>query len=299
MARPSFSSLKTFEVVARLGSLRAAGELLHITQSAVSHQIRRLEDALQLQLVEKQGRGIRLTQKGEQLAYRLREGFELIEDAVDSITNTQGGEQLRITCLPSIAVRWLIPRLNRFRKEHPDIAISFQYIDISSTEVPPDVDIQITWFDGTPRGGFDKTRLFPGETLPVASPLYLQTIGPIEHPRDLLRLDLLHDASSDPWRYWFRSQGLNPGYLDRGMFYQDFNLLSSAAIAGLGIALCPPRLIERELENGTLEALFPTVSNTTRAYWVFTHQNPRPGVQCFIEWLIKEVEQPEAWEKHN
>ncbi len=296
MARPSFSSLKTFEVVARLGSLRAAGEELHITQSAVSHQIRRLEEALQTGLVEKQGRGIRLTTKGEQLAYRLREGFELIDEAVDSVTSVQSGEQLRIACLPSIAVRWLIPRLNRFRNEHPDLAISFQYIDISSTEVPADVDIQITWYDGRPRGGHEKTLLFPGETLPVASPLYLQTAGPVKHPRDLLRMDLLHDATSDPWRYWFRSQGLNPGHLDRGMFYQDFNLLSSAAIAGLGIALCPPRLIETELANGTLEALFPTVANTTRAYWVFSHHDPGPAVQNFVEWLVREAQVPGEWE---
>ncbi|PHR01708.1 MAG: LysR family transcriptional regulator [Halomonas sp.] len=295
MTRPSLSSLKTFEVVARLGSLRAAGEVLHITQSAVSHQVRRLEEALEIQLFERQGRGMRLTPRGEQLAFRLRAGFELIDEAVESLTTRKSIEQLRIICLPSVAVRWLIPRLNKFRQEHPDFAISFQYIDVSSTDVPPDIDIQITWFDGTPESNFDRTMLFPGQTVPVASPLYLQTVGSIEQPRDLLRMDLLHDANSDPWRYWFKSLGLNPGHLDRGMFYQDFNLLSSAAIAGQGIALCPPRLIERELADGTLEVLFPTHANTTRAYWMFSHQNPRSSVQCFIEWLNEEAQLPGPW----
>ncbi|SEG29362.1 LysR substrate-binding domain-containing protein [Marinobacterium lutimaris] len=292
MARPSFSSLKTFEVVARLGSLRAAGEVLHITQSAVSHQIRRLESSLQVKLMEKNGRGIRLTSSGEQLAYRLSEGFALIDEAVDSITLRKDMEQLRIVCLPSIAVRWLIPRLNRFRSRYPDYAISIEYIDVSRDEVPPDIDIQITWFDGPPRSRFDRKLICEGVTLPVASPLYLQTVAPIEQPRDLLRLDLLHDETSDSWRSWFQSVGLNPGHLERGMFYQDFNLLSSAAIAGQGIALCPPRLIETELANGTLEMLFDTPSNTSRAYWLFTHPNPRPAVQRFMDWVLEEAEQP-------
>ncbi|MGC8119143.1 LysR substrate-binding domain-containing protein [Marinobacter sp. VGCF2001] len=294
MSRPSLSSLKTFEVVARLGSLRAAGEVLHITQSAVSHQLRRLEDSLNVQLLEKKGRGIRLTPRGEQLALRLKEGFELIDEALDTVTGATAVEQIRIMCLPSVAVRWLIPRLNRFRALHPDYAISFQYIDSSSTDVPPDIDVQITWFDGNPQGNFAKTRLFKGDTVPVASPLYLQTIAPINHPRDLLRLDLLHDATSDPWRYWFQGQGLNPSHLERGMFYQDFNLLSSAAIAGQGVALCPPRLIEQELANGTLEVLFTERANTARAYWLFSHPEPRPAVGEFTEWLQQEACEPEA-----
>lgn len=291
MSRPSFSSLKAFEIVARVGSLRAASEALHITQPAVSHQLRRLEESLEVQLLEKQGRGIRLTPRGEQLAYRLQEGFELIDDALDSLISDNNLEQLRIVCLPSIAVRWLIPRLNRFRSQFPQYAISFQYIDVSKTEVPRDVDIQITWFDGQPLGQSDKTLLFEGGTQPVASPLYLQTVGAITHPRDLLRLDLIHDATSDHWRYWFQAQGLNPSHLNKGTSYQDFNLLSSAAIAGQGIALCPPRLIEMELANGTLEILFSSRANTSRGYWLFSHPNPRPAVRHFVNWLTEEAKQ--------
>lgn len=289
MSKPSLSSLKAFEVVARLGSLRAAGEELHITPSAVSHQIRRLEEMLKLQLFEKEGRGIRLTSIGEQLSFKLREGFELIDDAVDAVANDKSFEQLRIVCLPSVAVRWLIPRLNRFRSRFPEYVISFQYIYVPSADIPPDVDIQITWFDGTPPGHSEKTMLFKGETQPVASSLYLQTVGAIVHPRDLLRLDLLHDATAGSWKYWFQTQGLNPGHLDRGMFYQDFNLLSSAAIAGQGIALCPPRLIEMELSNGTLEVVFDSRANPTRGYWLFSHADSRPAVRNFIDWLVEEA----------
>ncbi|MDV2078002.1 LysR substrate-binding domain-containing protein [Marinobacter xestospongiae] len=292
MARPSFSSLKTFEIVARLGSLRAAAEVLHITQSAVSHQLRRLEETLDLQLIEKQGRGIRLTPRGDQLAEGLRAGFGQIDAALDALASDQAQERLRVSCLPSIAVRWLIPRLNRFRSLHPEVAISFQYIDIASSEVPPDIDVQITWFDGDPRGRCDRTLLFAGDTVPVASPHYLQTVQAITQPRDLLRLELLHDETRDPWRYWFHSQGLNPSHLDQGLLYQDFNLLSSAAIAGQGVALCPPRLIETELAQGTLEVLFGTRANTTRAYWLFSHPAPRPAVQQFIDWLTVEAAQP-------
>lgn len=292
MSRPSLSSLKTFEVVARLGSLRAAAEELHITQSAVSHQLRRLEDALEVQLLEKQGRGIRLTPQGDQLAEGLKEGFGRINAVVEALTNEQTQERLRINCLPSIAVRWLIPRLNRFRSRYPEYAINFQYIDISSSDVPPDIDVQITWFDGEPRGHCDKTLLFSGETIPVASPHYLQTVPPVTQPRDLLLLDLLHDETYNHWLSWFKSHGLNPNRLNQGLLYQDFNLLSSSAIAGQGVALCPPRLIEDELAQGTLVELFATRANTTRAYWLFSHPAPRPAVQRFIDWLIEEANPP-------
>lgn len=290
MVKPSLSALKTFEAVARTGSLRAAAEALHITQSAVSHQLRRLEDSLSISLVVRQGRGMRLTPQGCHLAEGLCDGFARVDAAVDALLEDSTRERLRIGCLPSVAVRWLIPRLSRFRQRHPEISISFQYAGALPGELPTDIDVMITWQDAAPKISAERKRLFSGATWPVTSPHYLEQAGPCKTPSDLLRHELLHDESYHPWQEWFRHFGLAPYSLNAGMLYQDFNLLSAAAVAGQGVALCPPILIENELDQGTLVRLFDTPTNERRAYWLFHHPAPPQAVVAFRSWLLAETE---------
>lgn len=294
MPRPSLSALKTFEVIAYSGSLTAAASLLNVTQSAVSHQLRRLEAVLGDRLIIRQGRGIGLTPRGAQLAEELRAGFTRIDAAVDTFVKRQHGHQLRIGCLPSVAVRWLIPRLERFRQRHPDISISFQYAGALEERLPRDADVLITWQDGAPSVSAEHLRLFSGATWPVASPLYLEETAPPATPADLLNQELLHDESPRSWRQWFQRHGLMPPLLDTGVLYQDFNLLSAAAVAGQGVALCPPVLIENELAQGTLVRLFDAPANQERAYWLFYRSTPTPAITAFRDWLATETSTPPA-----
>ncbi|WP_170121126.1 LysR substrate-binding domain-containing protein [Halomonas denitrificans] len=289
MPRPSLSALKTFEVVAHSGSLTAAAAILSVTQSAVSHQLRRLETVLDARLITRQGRGISLTPRGAQLAEELREGFTRIDAAVDTFVRQQSGSQLRIGCLPSVAVRWLIPRLNRFRRQHPGVSISLQYAGALEEHLPRDADVLITWQDAAPTVAAERLRLFSGATWPVASPLYLERAAPLATPGDLLNQELLHDESYRPWQQWFRHQGLMPPMIDTGVLYQDFNLLSAAAVAGQGVALCPPVLIENELAQGTLIRLFDAPANEERAYWLFYRPDPTAAMLAFRDWLAAEA----------
>ncbi|WP_322529052.1 LysR substrate-binding domain-containing protein [Salinicola sp. LHM] len=292
MAEPTLSALKAFEVVARTGSLRAAAEALHITQSAVSHQLRRLEISLEVSLLQRHGRGVRLTATGRKLAGELLEGFSRIDAAVSAVKQVEGPEQLRISCLPSVAIRWLIPRLNRFRKRYPHISLNFQYAGTMRGELPPpEIDVMITWQDDRSLREAPCLPLFSGATWPVASPLYLDGLSPHRYstPAHLLQLELLHDESYRPWREWFKKHGLHPSTLSEGTLYQDFNLMGAAAIAGQGIALCPTRLIETELTEGTLVKLFNTPANENRTYDLFHHPSPEGSVVAFCEWLQEEA----------
>ncbi len=290
MSQPTLSALKTFDAIVRSGSLKGAALELHITQSAVSHQLRRLEETLEKKLVVRNGRGILPTAEGRRLAEGLREGFQRLELAVNELTLGETMSRLRISCLPSVAVRWLIPRLNGFREQHPDIAISIQYASTLQDSITADADVLLTWRYETSAPDRDAQRLFSGATYPVASPLYLDRAGSCRTPADLLQLELLHDHSFRPWQTWFRQNGLYPGSMSEGAVYQDFNLLSAAAIAGLGIALCPLKLIEMELKQGTLRTLFDIPVSERRTYWLFHHPKPPAAVLTFCEWINSEVE---------
>lgn len=288
MPNPSLSALRVFDAIVRTGSLKAAARELCVTQSAVSHQLRRLEESLGLALVVRRGRGVEPTAAGLRLAAGLREGFQRLERAVDEATADDAGQRLRIGCLPSVAVRWLIPRLSDFRRRHPGIAISIQYADERHAPIGSGVDVLISWLDGEPPGP-DGERLFSGATYPVASPIYLDRVGDVREPGDLLRLELLHDHSPRAWQAWLRRQGLAKGGLSEGAVYQDFNLLSAAAIAGQGVALCPLRLIEAELRQGTLRRLFDAPVDERRAYWLFHHPGPSAAVRDFCAWIREEA----------
>lgn len=289
MPQPSFIALQTFLSVAQEGSLRGAAEVLHKTQSAVSHQLKHLETTLGVELTVRDGRSIRLTAAGETLARGLEAGFSEIERAVDQATVRQQQEVLRINCLPSVAVRWLIPRLSTFRERFPDYRIDFRYSGALDSGIPANADIMITWHDGPPKIDSGKKRLFSGATWPVASPLYLQGFPQAIEPKLLPRMEILHDEFLAPWYQWFRQHGLSTHRLDEGVVYEDFNLLSTAAIAGQGVALCPPRLIKRELYDGTLVTLFNDPGNQDRAYWIFYHQDARAAIGHFVDWIIQET----------
>jgi len=289
MARPSLTSLQTFLEVARHGGLSGAAQTLHKTQSAVSHQRRQLESNLGVALTTRAGRNIRLTAIGQQLAKGLETGFSEIDKALEDTTTHQKREVLHINCVPSVAVRWLIPRLAGFREQFPDYRIDFRYTGALDPGIPTDADIKITWCDGTPTTDRKKICLFSGATWPVASPLYLQNFpGKIE-PRTLARMEIFHDEFLDPWYQWFKEHGLNTQGLEDGVVFQDFNLLSAAAVSGQGVALCPPLLIDRELSIGALVTLFDNPVNTDRGYWLFYRENSRPAVLDFVDWITREA----------
>lgn len=290
MPMPSYNGLRAFEAVVRLGGVRAAADELHVTQSAVSHLLRQLEDMLGAPLLKRVGRKVQPTLDGERLATGLLEGFTRIHTAVTSVAHPVRGTRLTVSCLPSVAARWMVPRLADFRNSYPDIQLHIHYSGKGSTlSTNPGVDLLITWFDGDYRGHGTASRLFDGSTYPICSPLYLDCFGSIREPDDLLRVDLLHDETDASWRTWFRAHNLSVPIRDSDPIYEDFNLMSIALLAGHGVALSPVTLLKPELENGMLLRLFDTPANTQRSYWIITPPNPAPQAQAFVDWALAQA----------
>ncbi len=287
---PPLSALRTFAAAARLQSFSRAADELCVSHSAVSHQISHLESWLGVKLFDRHARGVSPTEVGRQLDSVVNTALHNIGDLCARIKNPNPALSLSVAALPSFATRWLIPLLPGFYKAHPDIDLRILYSPKSDDIRFDNADIILTHIDGAPVGDFESQRLLDGAVEPVCSPGYLQKQGPFKKPRDLLVQPLLHDEDREGWRLWFDKAGIGKQYTDKsGTVFADFNLLSTAAIAGQGIALCPTQLVADDLAQGSLTRLFSIPVRTERAYYLLHKSKPDDVVAIFKRWLIREV----------
>ena len=289
MASQPYNALRAFEAVVRLGSVRAAADELFVTQSAVSHLLRQLEKTLEVRLFESAGRRLRATEAGERLALGLRDGFSRIHAAVEHVSSHRRSRRINLACMPSVAIRWLVPKMIAFRQRHPEIHMRLHYsTTLPSAHAMSGTDLLITALDGNYQGSGKAWRLMDGATFPVSSPLYLDRVGKLSEPADLLGVDLLHDEATASWYTWFRSHGLPEPNTSNPMIYEDFSLMSGALVAGQGVALAPRLLITEELKSGLLVPLFDSPGNIDRAYWIVCPGSPRPEDLAFVDWALSQ-----------
>ena len=190
---PSLNALRCFEAAARSGSFSRAAEELNVTQSAVSHQVRQLEQWFGLSLFDRLGRQTIPTPKGQELARSLAEAFDIMAAACRRLQQSEHGPALTIAALPSFATIWLIPRLSQFFSEHPEISVKVVYAFAGHKIDFDEVDIAVLWGPGEWEG-CRSTRLLPGSTVPICNPIYLEREGPFDVPQAILGKPLLHDT---------------------------------------------------------------------------------------------------------
>jgi LysR family transcriptional regulator, glycine cleavage system transcriptional activator len=286
---PPLNALKCLEAAARSQSFSRAAEELHVTQSAVSHQIRLLEDWFGTSLFERRGRQTVPTPKGEELARSLAEAFDIIGVACKRIAQSDAGPALTIAALPSIATIWLIPRLTRFFAERPEISVKVVYAFHEQTLDFDDIDIAILWGTGEWEG-CRATRFLDGATVAVCNRALLDREGPLDSPQALLGRPLLHDTDRHDWQTYMRRAGLKHAGPAPGPIFQDFNLLRAAALAGQGIALCPKLLIADDLDSGRLVQVSDVVIKEDHAYYVIEPADPghrhAAAIAAFKSWLL-------------
>jgi DNA-binding transcriptional LysR family regulator len=286
---PSLNALRCFEAAARSGSFSRAAEELNVTQSAVSHQVRQLEQWFGLTLFDRLGRQTVPTAKGQELARSLAEAFDIMAAACRRLQQSDAGPALTIAALPSFATIWLIPRLSQFFRDHPEVSVKVVYAFAGQQIDFDEVDIAVLWGPGEWEG-CRSTRLLPGSTVPICNPIYLEKEGPFDVPQAILGKPLLHDTDRLDWQNWMRHAGLKHAGPSPGPIFQDFNLLRASALAGQGIALCPRRLIEDDLASGRLVQLFDIDIKHDYAYSII---EPGSGggrrseaVETFKHWLL-------------
>ena len=197
-------------------------------------------------------------------------------------------KSVRVAAIPSFATRWVIPRLPAFQKTFPDIDLVVSYAKEFTGNLSG-FDLLITYFDGPYTGDLESTILFSGALRPVCSPSYLQSRGPISQPSDLASATLLHDEHRSTWIEWLTCRGIEATSASSGTLFADFNLLSTAAIAGHGVALCPCDLIRNDLAAGHLVQLFDGPIFTDRNYVLFKRPVSAIAVRQFSDWLVAET----------
>lgn len=292
MTTPPLNALRTFEAVARLGSFRAAADALCVTQSAVSHQIRNLEDWLGKPLFEREGNKTQLLPHGAELARSLATSLAEIEAACNRTRNTS--QALVIAAIPSIAMCWLIPRLSQFRAANPTIETRIVYAIHGQDINFHDVHLAFVFSNGAPTVPNVKSQLFlAGRSVPVCSPALLHVLGHRpETDSDILRLGLLHDGDSSGWRNWLKGGDARDHTADIGPTFEDFNLLRAAALSGQGVALCPLSMVQSDLEVGSLVQISDRIMTHGSDYYLLSAFSANPQLvrqaQVFQDWAMAE-----------
>lgn len=285
---PPLPALHALEALDRLGSATAVAEELHLTQSAVSRQLKTLEDQLGVALFLRDQRALRLTEEAQGFAEVVREALDRIAQSALALRLQDGGGGLRLAILPSFGMRWLVPRLPEFAARHPDVTVNMttRLRPFSFAAEPFDAALHYSAGDRPDWSGVGFLPLAAEVVRPLAAPALLPR-GPLA-PDDLARQPLLHiQTRPEAWARWFASQGAaQPGPLP-GTAFDQFTTILQAALHGLGVALLPDYLTQAERAAGQLRDAAPGAAVRMGTYflvWPETRRVP-PALRAFRDWL--------------
>lgn len=293
----SAGHLRAFEAVARHLNFRAASEEMALTQSAVSRQIQSLEEEVGVPLFLRHTRAVELTSAGAQLLMAVSNALPRIDGAVRQIRQSAGRRSVALTTFASFASMWLIPRLEQFQRDHPDIDIRIDASDQTLDLEVADVDLALRY---GPMATMPPhaVRLFGEQLTPVASPWLLKSGPALKKPADIANFTLIEagDAHSThlewlTWRRWFDEHGLPKLQPKRWLYFNYAYQMVQAALTGQGIVLARLPMIAESLANGDLvEPLPHQRMDSPMAYWLLIgpRSAQRPEIKGFCDWLMSE-----------
>lgn len=285
--------LRAFDAVARHLNFRAAAEEMALTQSAVSRQIQSLEDEVGVPLFLRHTRAVELTSAGAQLLSAVSQALPRIDAAVRQIRQTAGRKSVTITTFASFASMWLIPRLEQYQRDNPDIDIRIDATDTSLDLDLADVDLALRYGPAAhmPPGS---VRLFGEQLTPVASPWLLRAT-PVKKPADLAQFALIEAGDAHPghmewltWRRWFDAQQLARFQPKRWLYFNYAYQMVQAALTGQGVVLARLPMVAESLANGDLIEPLPKLRiDSPLSYWLIKGErsSQRPEVAGFCDWL--------------
>lgn len=283
------NALRVFETVARLQNFTRAGDELGMTQTAVSYQIKLLEEHLGEAVFIRKPRALQLTLAGERLLPRVTEAFGLLNDAVNQARHG-ADEILEIHSTPTFASHWLARNLGAFQLEYPHIAVRLQRGTqlTNFNREPADVAIRIGI---GPWQGLVCHPLIRLSYTPMLSPRLAESIGGVSEPGDLLKLPLISDDDDGRWKVWFAEAGVDTlqGNTRRLNAFGALDLETGAALAGHGVAMLSPFYVQEELASGRLIQPFDLSWTDDNTYWlVYPHgRRNLPKIKAFQEWLTR------------
>ncbi|MEM7058251.1 MAG: transcriptional regulator GcvA [Pseudomonadota bacterium] len=288
------NALRAFEAAARHLSFKTAAAELNVTPAAISHQIKALEAQLGTLLFYRLTRALRLTPAGAAGLPKLSEGFEALAQGIEQIRAYGHRGELTVSVSPSFGAMWLVPRLEGFRRHHPDIEVRLDGTDRTVDLRSGEADVAIRYGPGG-YTGVCIDHLFGQVNTPVCSPALLAQT-PLQQPADLRNHTLLHidwkDAEAS-WRMWLRAAGLDDIDAGKGPRFTQESMAVQAALDGHGVALVGDRLVTDHLAAGRLVRPFDPSFSTplTFAYYLLTRKDAdkRSAAGAFREWIIGQV----------
>ncbi|MBM7487376.1 LysR family glycine cleavage system transcriptional activator [Bradyrhizobium canariense] len=287
---PSLNGLRAFEAAARHLSFTLAASELNVTQTAISHQIRRLEEELGIRLFVRQNRALALTAEARDYLPGVRAAFNDLRLATDRLLRKDDDKVLTVSTLASLAAKWLLPRLTDFQEHHPGI-------DVRITTSTSLVDFQRDNVDAAIRygrgqwPGLRADWLMADELFPVCSPSLLRGDKPLRCPEDLKSHMLLHtsNANSDDWRLWLTAAGL-PADIARqpGITFDMIFMTIQAAIDGIGVAMGRTSYVQDDIAKGRLVVPFKIALPADAGFYLVAPEGRReaPKLAAFREWMI-------------
>jgi LysR family transcriptional regulator, glycine cleavage system transcriptional activator len=299
---PSLDALRIFVVAARHLSFTEAADALHLTQSAISHRIRGLEDMLGVPLFSRLTRGLELTAQGRALARKIELAIGEIDRSVFELTQRDDDTgPLKVTMSPAVASHWLIPRLPNIRSRYPDLDVQVIADHQPLNLRTKGIDLAIR-FCRAPQPDYAMTRLMGDRVIPVCAPAFLERHGPVESIDALLSLPLLDDwsgragDSGSDWRAWLDHHGRSDVECRTRQKFSDAGMLIDAARLGLGVALARVSLVADRLASGALVCPLRLVAPTAFSYYLLCLPDvvDRPKIALFRSILISEAAMTEA-----
>ncbi len=297
MARyiPPLNPLRAFEAAARHLSFTRAGDELCVTPSAVSHQVKTLEEHLGMALFLREAKSLMLTSAGRSYLPAVQQAFQVLIDATQQL-HGQFKSILRVDIPPTFAAKWLIPRMDRFVKEYPEIDIHVSTVSGALNFAHDEFDLAIRYGRGN-YSNLHSELCLAVEVFPVCSPALINGDRPLRVPADLKHHTLLHDGStyadgSNPhWSSWLQHAGVPDVDAARGLSFSPSHLVINAAIDGLGVALAKNSWVAEDLELGRLVRPFDISLQVDSAYYmVFPKERAEDmHIATFVDWMHREA----------
>jgi LysR family glycine cleavage system transcriptional activator len=289
---PPLNALRAFEAAARHLSFTRAADELHVTQSAISHQVKALEAHLGMRLFERRNRALRLTEAGEGYLPAVTGALDTLDRATADLRARHGqGAVLTISLTPTFMTHWLIPHLRAWRAAHPELELRFS----ASERV---VDLEREGIDAAVRHGrghwpgMRVDPLFADRLVPVCAPALLEDGPPLRKPADLARHTLLHARTTPEWwRMWLRAVGSERAAAGASITFDTVTLALQAAAEGLGVTVAPRPLASGELEAGRLVVPFEIEIPADVGYYLVAPRRTaeQHRVRTFRKWILEEI----------
>ena len=293
---PPFPWLQAFEATARHSSFTRAALELGITQAAVSHRIRNLEDALDVKLFVRDANTVTLTPAAQDFLASIRAVIEEVRLATERVSHYDRGDVLTVACTGSFSIKCLIPILPLFRRKYPDIKLKIRKLSSLNIHHRPDYDVAIQYGKGDFLGE-GAERICREEVFPVCSPILMEGPNPLRTPEDLRRHTIIRVMSPvivwDEWPHWLEAAGYSDVRIVDELFCEVLFPSFQAAVAGLGVVMGRNILVSHDLGNGVLVEPFATRLVTDSSYYLMlsaaAEREKRPVVTAFRDWLIETV----------